>query len=209
MGSVKGLLGYIILTFLSLVFLSGFIPFGAKKNGDLSLFDRVDSPAFSRKDKKEEDFSPGRDNRGSEIDNIDFFGNINPYGREVDGEVVIALLNSPGWGYVNITFKNSVDLWNNAVSFFARGREGNETLRVAITDRNKRTSHLNGSYSVKLSGEWHRIIVNAEQIKAQCLDKSKIISIKLIPGGTPSGDNEEQVIYIKNIFFMGSHAVKE
>lgn len=205
MGFVKGFLKSIILAFLSLVFLSGFISSGPKKTANLSLFDRADNPAPSQKNETEESFSPGRDDCGSEIDNIDFFGSINPYGREVDGEVVIALLNSPGWGYVNITLKNSVDLWKNAISFFARGKNGNETLRVSITDRNKRTSHVNGSYSVRLSREWHRIIVNAGQIKAQCLDKSRIISIKLIPGE----DREERIIYIKNIFFLSTPEVKE
>lgn len=114
------------------------------------------------------------------IDSVSFHGKAKEFSTISDGQIVFVEGDKPSWGYMRITFKKPVDLWQSNITFFAKGVDAGQGISVAITDINRRTSPSNELYMINLSKDWEKISISVDDISAVGIDRSKVAQIKIM-----------------------------
>lgn len=131
------------------------------------------------------------------IAGINFYGGAKPQSRIDEESLVLVAVDEAKWAYAQIDFRQQVDLWGNSITFLTKGGTGKEILKIALIDINRRTTGANG-HCIKLTTDWQKVTIDAEEIKTANIDKGKVGHIKFIIDSVSRKKESGGTIYIKD-----------
>ena len=117
------------------------------------------------------------------------------------GEEAFQLVNGKGkhgWANLELKLKTPVDLNKNALSYTARGENGDEHLMLILVDANNRSYRMQNNRSFFLSKDWKEYTLNTKELKG-AVDSSRIAKIQFEFGGLTAGNYPSATIFIKDI----------
>ncbi|MFA5118904.1 MAG: hypothetical protein WC695_08685 [Candidatus Omnitrophota bacterium] len=136
------------------------------------------------------------------IAGVSFYGDVSWEKSAQDGALFFSLFKKTGWGYAEIRFKGPVDLLKNTLSLSVKGKKGTERISFSLTDYNKWTSFKTEMGGVVLTPQLQQINIGARDLKAITgIDKSKVVSVKVIIDRDYLESPEQCGVYLQDITF--------
>gem|GEM_PF-3300158 len=129
------------------------------------------------------------------ISGFEFFGDARDNTRVTGSNEIVLPVNQLGWVGIQINFADPVSLRDNKLVLQAKGKVGDEVLKVGVTDIHRWTTHKVEMVSVNLGKDWKEIVLDKDILK-DGVDGNAIVFVKLT-SEPPAGQETE--IYLKDI----------
>ncbi|MFA6216365.1 MAG: hypothetical protein WDL87_01760 [Candidatus Omnitrophota bacterium] len=192
---------FVGLFFLALV-LAGYILIHSRNAVKINISGKATDKTFALPESITADQNIWVPREKSFIAGVSFYGNVSWEESLHDKALFFSLFKKTGWGYAEIRFKEPLDLLKNTFSVSVKGKKGVERVNFSLTDYNKWTSFRTEMAGSILTPQWQQMNIGAKDLKAITgIDKSKVVSIKVIIDRDYFEGPEQCGIYLKDISF--------